>query len=98
SLPILAKANMLFAFSEQLQLKPGHSAAADVRILDYIRKSISENIKNPDVVVSELIEAWNTVAAFEKFKSADPHNNNAQKHHGFGAGTSTTTTTMTEPV
>lgn len=61
-LPTLAKANMLFNLSQATGLVPGINLFDDEAILEYLSKHISPNIINPEVVMTEIIEAWNAVA------------------------------------
>lgn len=62
-LETLAKANLMFYFASEIQKKPGQNPEDDKAIIAHIKANISPNITNPDQVIKELIQAWNTVTA-----------------------------------
>lgn len=61
-LPLLANANILFNLSQELMLEPGLNASDDEQIIKYLKARLSDNILNPEVVMHEIITAWNFLA------------------------------------
>lgn len=55
-------ATILYQFSQELSVEIGTNRSDDERLIEALRNSISQNISNPDVLINEILGAWNSLA------------------------------------
>jgi len=65
----LANATLLSHICSKNGLQPGRDAREDASIVETLKKNMSSNILNPEVVILEIIASWNFIAQISRMES-----------------------------